>query len=117
MDKLIRGRFQDNFEFLQWFKKFFDCNYDGREYDPLEARFGIPLGMGTNQHNELGVGIVADPVGLPAASSAATTATGVSSLGRHHSKPAAAAASSRQIQAPRDRAAAGSTVHTNDAFC
>lgn len=55
MDKLIKGRFQDNFEFLQWFKKFFDANYDGREYDPLEARFGIPLGIGAIQ-NELGTG-------------------------------------------------------------
>lgn len=54
MDKLIKGRFQDNFEFLQWFKKFFDANYDGRDYDPLEARFGIQLGSGTIQ-NELGV--------------------------------------------------------------
>lgn len=55
MDKLIKGRFQDNFEFLQWFKKFFDANYDGREYDPMEARFGVPMGLGAIQH-ELGVG-------------------------------------------------------------
>ncbi|XP_065087699.1 microtubule-associated protein RP/EB family member 1 isoform X4 [Ochlerotatus camptorhynchus] len=55
VDKLIKGRFQDNFEFLQWFKKFFDANYDGREYDALEARFGIQLGSGAIQ-NELGVG-------------------------------------------------------------
>ncbi|XP_058828624.1 microtubule-associated protein RP/EB family member 1 isoform X5 [Topomyia yanbarensis] len=55
VDKLIKGRFQDNFEFLQWFKKFFDANYDGREYDSMEARFGIPLGSGAIQ-NELGVG-------------------------------------------------------------
>lgn len=54
MDKLIKGRFQDNFEFLQWFKKFFDANYDGREYDPLEARTGVQLGSGAIQ-NELGV--------------------------------------------------------------
>ena len=25
MDKLIKGKFQDNFEFCQWFKKFFDA--------------------------------------------------------------------------------------------
>lgn len=62
MDKLIRGRFQDNFEFLQWFKKFFDANYDGREYDPSEARFGIPMGLGAIQ-NELGVGAV-EPVAV-----------------------------------------------------
>ncbi|XP_049877030.1 microtubule-associated protein RP/EB family member 1 isoform X4 [Pectinophora gossypiella] len=46
VDKLIKGRFQDNFEFLQWFKKFFDANYDGREYDAFEARGGISLGSG-----------------------------------------------------------------------
>lgn len=46
MDKLIKGRFQDNFEFLQWFKKFFDANYDGREYDAFEARGGIAIGSG-----------------------------------------------------------------------
>ena len=40
MDKLIKGKFQDNFEFVQWFKKFFDANYDGKEYDPLAARQG-----------------------------------------------------------------------------
>lgn len=41
VDKLIKGRFQDNFEFAQWFKKFFDANYDlGIEYDPLAARGG-----------------------------------------------------------------------------
>lgn len=43
---MIKGRFQDNFEFLQWFKKFFDANYDGREYEPLIARGGIRLGNG-----------------------------------------------------------------------
>ncbi|XP_072161509.1 microtubule-associated protein RP/EB family member 1 isoform X2 [Bemisia tabaci] len=46
VDKLIKGRFQDNFEFLQWFKKFFDANYDGRLYDGFEARGEIPLGSG-----------------------------------------------------------------------
>lgn len=46
MDKLIKGRFQDNFEFLQWFKKFFDANYDGREYDAFDARGGFTIGAG-----------------------------------------------------------------------
>lgn len=40
VDKLIKGKFQDNFEFVQWFKKFFDANYDGKEYDPAAARQG-----------------------------------------------------------------------------
>ena len=47
MDKLIKGRFQDNFEFLQWFKKFFDANYSGEEYDPVAARGGIELNGGS----------------------------------------------------------------------
>lgn len=46
IDRLVKGRFQDNFEFLQWFKKFFDANYVGNEYSPLEARGGVPLGSG-----------------------------------------------------------------------
>lgn len=46
MDKLTKGRFQDNFEFLQWFKKFFDANYDGREYDAFDARGGFTVGSG-----------------------------------------------------------------------
>lgn len=41
---------------MQWFKKFFDANYDGREYDAMEARCGLPLGSGAIQ-NELGVGV------------------------------------------------------------
>jgi RP/EB family microtubule-associated protein len=41
VDKLIKGRFQDNFEFCQWFKKFFDANYSGTEYDALAARGGV----------------------------------------------------------------------------
>ncbi|KAK3703618.1 hypothetical protein QZH41_019163 [Actinostola sp. cb2023] len=40
VDKLVKGKFQDNFEFLQWFKKFFDANYSGQEYDASAARGG-----------------------------------------------------------------------------
>jgi len=44
VDKLIKGRFQDNFEFIQWFKKFFDANYDGAPYDAYAARGSIEVG-------------------------------------------------------------------------
>lgn len=40
VEKLVKGRFQDNLDFIQWFKKFFDANYDGKEYDPIAARQG-----------------------------------------------------------------------------
>ncbi|KAG7264340.1 hypothetical protein CRUP_020865 [Coryphaenoides rupestris] len=51
VDKLVKGKFQDNFEFVQWFKKFFDANYDGQDYDPQEARQGqeaMPLPPATS---------------------------------------------------------------------
>ena len=35
---------QDNFEFVQWFKKFFDANYGGQEYDALAMRGGEQVG-------------------------------------------------------------------------
>ena len=35
---------QDNFEFVQWFKKFFDANYGGQEYDALAMRGGEQIG-------------------------------------------------------------------------
>lgn len=46
IDKLVKGRFQDNFEFLQWFKKFFDANYSGQEYDAYGVRNGEQMGNG-----------------------------------------------------------------------
>ena len=49
VDKLIKQKFQDNFEFLQWFKKFFDANYTGVEYDALEVRGGANLGSGSGK--------------------------------------------------------------------
>lgn len=49
VEKLVKGRFQDNFEFVQWFKRFFDVNYTGAEYDPLAARAGEPVGGANNK--------------------------------------------------------------------
>lgn len=47
IEKLVKGRFQDNFEFVQWFKKFFDANYSGEEYDPIAARGGTGVATGS----------------------------------------------------------------------
>ncbi|KAK3771061.1 hypothetical protein RRG08_002108 [Elysia crispata] len=46
VEKLVKGKFQDNFEFVQWFKRFFDANYEGGEYDPVAARGGETMGSG-----------------------------------------------------------------------
>eukprot|EP00037_Helgoeca_nana_P013681 m.126179 g.126179 ORF g.126179 m.126179 type:complete len:272 (+) comp22173_c0_seq2:22-837(+) len=41
VERLCKGRFQDNFEFAQWFKKFFDANSSDKEqYDPAARRGG-----------------------------------------------------------------------------
>ncbi|XP_022226076.1 microtubule-associated protein RP/EB family member 1 [Drosophila obscura] len=42
IDRLIKGRFQDNFEFLQWFKKFFDSQAPGLENIKSAANAPIP---------------------------------------------------------------------------
>jgi len=43
IDRLIKGKYMDNFDFLQWFRKFVDANYDGEPYDALAARGGIQV--------------------------------------------------------------------------
>jgi len=54
VDRLIKGKFQDNFEFLQWFKKFFDANYGGQEYDALEMRGGEDVGSSSKPARSMG---------------------------------------------------------------
>jgi len=34
----VKGRFQDNLEFLQWFYQYFTSSYQDRDYDPVERR-------------------------------------------------------------------------------
>ena len=46
VDRLVKGRFQDNFEFMQWFNKFFMANYDGSTYNAYEVRGCVALGSG-----------------------------------------------------------------------
>jgi len=38
VQRLIKARFQDNLEFLQWFYQFFTSSYHGRDYKPVERR-------------------------------------------------------------------------------
>ncbi|CAL8256451.1 unnamed protein product [Gadus morhua 'NCC'] len=51
VDRLIKGKFQENFEFVQWFKKFFEANYDQRDYDPVAARHGQETSAFTSASN------------------------------------------------------------------
>ena len=49
VDKLMKLKFQDNYEFVQWFKKFFDANFDGKPYNASEVRSGQSLGSGAGK--------------------------------------------------------------------
>ncbi|XP_006625914.2 microtubule-associated protein RP/EB family member 3 isoform X1 [Lepisosteus oculatus] len=53
VEKLVKGKFQDNFEFVQWFKKLFDANYDGKDYDPLLARQGQDVAPSPNPGEQI----------------------------------------------------------------
>ncbi|GMS99854.1 hypothetical protein PENTCL1PPCAC_22029 [Pristionchus entomophagus] len=87
VERLLRAKFQENFEFLQWFKKFFDANYDGHEYDAVGARGGEAFPSGGKA-----------PASRPAAAAAVTRpaasrpAAAPAAAARPAARPAAAAA-------------------------
>ena len=49
----MKLKFQDNYEFAQWFKKFFDANFDGKPYNASEVRSGQSLGFGAGKSGKL----------------------------------------------------------------
>ncbi|KAJ7440788.1 calponin homology domain-containing protein [Mycena galericulata] len=42
VEKLVKCKMQDNLEFLQWLKRFWEANYAGGEYDAVARRKGAP---------------------------------------------------------------------------
>jgi RP/EB family microtubule-associated protein len=57
---------------VQWFKKFFDVNYDGKEYDALAAREGVPLVP--SEGKAPAAGIAKRPAAVPAKPAATSVA-------------------------------------------
>ncbi|KAF4621805.1 hypothetical protein D9613_012084 [Agrocybe pediades] len=43
VEKLVKCKMQDNLEFLQWMKRFWDANYGGQGYDAVARRKGAPV--------------------------------------------------------------------------
>lgn len=74
VDKLIKARYQDNLEFCQWIKRYFDLNYSGEPYNAFERR------KGQNMFYIMGGNKVAAPTGgkqpAPARSGAGKTYSG-----------------------------------------
>lgn len=42
VERLVKCRFQDNLEFLQFTRRFWDANFPGHDYDPLARRKSAP---------------------------------------------------------------------------
>jgi len=38
VQKLVKGKYQDNLEFLQWMKRYYDLHHPDAEYNPVERR-------------------------------------------------------------------------------
>ncbi|CAE6479352.1 unnamed protein product [Rhizoctonia solani] len=42
VEKLVKCKMQDNLEFLQWLRRFWESAYSGQPYDPVARRRGAP---------------------------------------------------------------------------
>jgi len=49
--KLVKGKYQDNLEFFQWIKRYFDLHYSGGEYGAVERRNQATKGSKTTSTN------------------------------------------------------------------
>lgn len=106
VDKLIKAKYQDNLEFLQWMKRYFDINYNGEPYDAVGRRKGQDL------YYILGGNKVGPSQGGSGAS-APKQSTGAKSLGV--AKPAEKqAAVKASLGAGLKKAMGGSTAATGD---
>jgi len=92
VERLVKGKFQDNFEFCQWFKKFFDANYAGGEYDAVKARSGVdpsvsgPVGLNIKKTTGIASGVTGRK---PAAAAASVTRpTPVAKVSQSRTSPA-----------------------------
>ncbi|XP_059089476.1 microtubule-associated protein RP/EB family member 1-like isoform X1 [Tigriopus californicus] len=108
VDKLVKGRFQDNFEFIQWFKKFFDANWDGAEYDASAMRGGEELGMGGARSS--GIARAAPRNGAPPPRAAPIARNGTSGMAGRATASSRPPAASRAPAGGVSRAAGGSRV-------
>ncbi|KAE8896374.1 hypothetical protein PF005_g3403 [Phytophthora fragariae] len=79
VDRLVRGKYQDNLEFMQWFKAFYERNASGQPYDPIAQR---EKGKGGAQFTHKFGGSAASAAPPARRKVGATTATATSRVGR-----------------------------------
>lgn len=78
VDKLVKAKYQDNLEFCQWIKRYFDLNYSGEPYNALQRRKGQDIfyilgGNKVGAPPKKAAGAGKTYVGKPAASNGASS--------------------------------------------
>ncbi|BGP52769.1 microtubule integrity protein mal3 [Rhodotorula sphaerocarpa] len=102
VDRLVRCKMQDNLEFMQWLKRFWDMNFPGGDYDPVARRGGA----GARAPSASGAGAARAPV---ASTSAAPAARRPPPAARPNPAPAARAPlGTGRVSSARSSSAAGS---------
>lgn len=105
VDKLVRGKYQDNLEMLQWIKTYFDRSFQGQDYNAASRRFtetppewARPGGAGAVQRKAPAPAKVGNGAVAPALLSRSRVAEGFAGRG-----PAGPAANISLLQEEHDR--------------
>ncbi|KAJ1328303.1 hypothetical protein BSLG_010036 [Batrachochytrium salamandrivorans] len=98
VERLMKCKFQDNLEFMQWMKKYWDQYYPGGAYDAMSRRKGEVVGGGSSMRS--------NPAKAPSPHISSTTSASSANI-----PPSAATAASRKASAPPRAAAAAGPIH------
>lgn len=112
VDRLVRGKYQDNLEFMQWFKKFYELNASGQPYDAIAVREkGKGGALYTSKFGGSG-GSAPSPTPAGATAAAAARRKPTSTLGATRTaaaKPPGAPVSGSRVGATGTKSAVGAT--------
>ncbi|KAH6566855.1 hypothetical protein BASA50_010762 [Batrachochytrium salamandrivorans] len=113
VERLMKCKFQDNLEFMQWMKKYWDQYYPGGAYDAMSRRKGEVVGGGSSMRS--------NPAKAPSPHISSTTSassvkksmsnSSMSAMSKANIPPSAATAASRKASAPPRAAAAAGPIH------
>ncbi|KAG2216312.1 hypothetical protein INT45_009694 [Circinella minor] len=78
VDRLMKCKFQDNLEFVQWLKQFWDQNYPGGDYDAVLRRKSGPVKTGAVRTGPMATGSRKPGPGSGSTRTTSRTASGAS---------------------------------------
>ncbi|ORZ18550.1 calponin homology domain-containing protein [Absidia repens] len=108
VDRLMKCKFQDNLEFMQWVKRFWDQNFPGGVYNPLARRKGGSGGGGASGATKSAVGR-----GTAASRTTSGSRTAASAGARSGSRAAAGGGASGRTSAGVDNQSATQIMNLN----